>query len=204
MAGHARRPDAPERPYAPERFEYRIWGAAFPELPSPEPSAESAEVYFLPQHDGVNAKIRRNALEIKRLLGMRDGLQHWLPAFRCPLPLPAAVIADELCPALDVPPPRLGRKRYDLAQLTAEVAPALPRIVVVPLRKRRRQLEIDGARAERTQLTIGAHALESLAVEAEAFAAAARATERLGLRRAANLDYVRALRRILAGQPLQP
>ncbi len=204
MAARARPPDALARPYAPERFEYRIWGTAFPELPAPDAASESAELYLLPEHDGINAKVRRNALEIKRLLGTRRGLQRWLPALRCPMPLPAAVIAQDLCPALGVPPPRLERRHYDLAQLTEEVAPALPRVVVVPLSKRRRLLEVAGARAERTQVTVGTLAFESIAVEAESFKTASRAADRLNLRRAPNLDYVAALRRILAGQPLQP
>jgi len=70
----------------------------------------------------------------------------------------------------------------------------------VELRKRRRQFELAGARAERTRVTIGAVTLESLAVEAEQFELAARATDELALRRAGpNLDYVGALRLILAG-----
>ena len=71
------------RPYAPARFEYRIWGEAFPDLPAPDPAAPSTEVYLLPAAgDEVNAKIRGGALEIKRLLGSEAGLQKWLPALR--------------------------------------------------------------------------------------------------------------------------
>ena len=115
MALRARPPDAAavSRPYAPERFEYRIWGRAFADLPAPDEVAPSAEVYLLTERDGVNAKLRGGALEIKRLLGTRDGLQRWLPALRCPLPLPARVIAQDLCPALGLAPPPLTRRRYE-------------------------------------------------------------------------------------------
>ena len=105
-------------PYAPVRFEYRIWGAAFPELPAPDQVPPSPEVYLLPTGvDDINAKFRAGALEIKRLLGMRAGLQQWLPALRCPLPLPAAVIEHELCPALGVVAPPLAQASYDLERV---------------------------------------------------------------------------------------
>ena len=52
-------------PYAPARFEYRIWGAAFPELPAPDQVPASPEVYLLRAGvDDVNAKFRAGALEI--------------------------------------------------------------------------------------------------------------------------------------------
>jgi hypothetical protein len=199
MASSARSLEALRRPYAAERFEYRIWGTAFAALPAPDEVASSAEVYLLPEQAGLNVKFRRGTLEIKRLLGTRDGLQRWLPALRCPLPLPAGLIAAELCPALGVAAPPLTRRRYELAELLAEVVPALAGVRAVELSKQRRQFEVAGARAERTRVVLGEVTLESLAVEAERFGQAARATEKLALRRGPNLDYVGALRRLLAG-----
>ena len=199
MADSSIWPEAPSRPYAPERFEYRIWGRAFAELPAPDEVVLSAEVYLLAERAGVNAKLRGGALEMKRLLGMRDGLQRWLPALRCPLPLPARVIARDLCPALEVAPPPLTRRRYELEALLDEVVPALAGVRAVHLCKRRRQFEVAGARAERTRVEVAGVTLESAAVEHERFGRAARAAEQLGLRRAPNLDYVMALRRLLAG-----
>jgi hypothetical protein len=191
--------------YAPARFEYRTWGEAFAGLPSPSGEPETREVYLLPDGvEGINAKFRRDALEIKRLLGERDGLQHWLPALRCPLPLPATVIAEHLCLALGVDAPRLSARDYDLEHFLDEVASALPGVRVVPLKKRRRSFPVAGARAERTRVSVGDLTLETIAVEAESFKAAARATSELDLRRAPNVDYVAALRRILAGEPPAP
>jgi hypothetical protein len=205
MAARQDSAEALMAPYAPARFEYRIWGHAFPELPSPDQESESREVYLVPAGiDGSNVKFRREALEIKRLLGVRAGLQHWLPALRCLLPLPAAVIEEHLCPELGVAPPPLRRARYDLGQFLAEVAHALPGVRVVWLVKRRRPFEIAGSRAERTRVTIADVTLESAAIEAERFGWAARATDELKLRRAPNIDYVTAIRRILAGQALVP
>jgi hypothetical protein len=195
--------EAPASPYAPARFEYRIWGEAFPELPTPDGVAASPEVYLLPAAvDGVNAKIRNGALEIKRLLGMRARLQQWLPALRCPLPLPAAVIGRELCPVLGVEPPPLTRASYDLERFLGEVANTWTAVRSVHLVKRRRSFEIAGARAERTRIELGPVTIESAAVEAEDFDAAVRATAELRLTRAPNLDYVGALRRLLAGERL--
>ena len=203
MAESSGSPEAISHPYAPARFEYRIWGHAFPELPSPNQEPESREVYLVPAGvDGSNVKFRREALEIKRLLGVRAGLQHWLPALRCVLPLPAAVIEEHLCPELGVAPPPLRRASYDFGQFLADVASALPGVRVVWLVKRRRPFEIAGSRAERTRVTIADVTLESVAIEAERFEWAARATDELELRRAPNIDYVTAIRRILAGQAL--
>lgn len=199
MAENPRSPAGLCRPYAPERFEYRIWGAAFAGLPAPDALAESTEVYLVPARAGVNVKFRRGVLEIKQLLGTRDGLQRWLPALRCPLPLPAGVIAQELCNALGVSAPPLARPQYALEEVLAELVPALAGVKAVPLRKRRRAFEVAGARAERTRVSIGAVTLESVAVEAERFDRAVQATNQLALRRAPNLDYAAALRLILAG-----
>jgi hypothetical protein len=205
MAQSSGSPEAISRPYAPARFEYRIWGRAFPELPSPDQEPASREVYLVPAGvDGSNVKFRREALEIKRLLGVREGLQHWLPALRCVLPLPAAVIAEDLCPELGLAAPPLRRARYDLGQFLAEVASALPGVRAVSLVKRRRSFEVAGSRAERTRVRIDELTIETVAIEAERFDRAARATAELGLRRAPNLDYVTALQRILAGQALAP
>ena len=190
-------------PYAPVRFEYRIWGAAFPELPAPDQVPASPEVYLLRAGvDDVNAKFRAGALEIKRLLGLRAGLQRWLPALRCPLPLPAAVIEGELCPALGVAAPPLTRARYDLERFLSEVASAWTGVQAVRLVKRRRVFEVAGARAERTRVELGTVTIESVAVEAEIFEAALAAVGELGLARAPNLDYIAALRRRLAGLAL--
>jgi hypothetical protein len=188
-------------PYAPPRFEYRIWGQTFPALPSPDHEPASREIYLLPADGaGINVKFRRDALEIKRLLSLRDGLQEWLPALRCPLPLPASAIEQYLCPALRVIPPRLTRESYPLELFLDEVAGELVGVRVVPLDKRRRGFELAGSRAERTRVTVGALSLESAAVEAERFEAAAAAVDRLDLRDAPNVDYVSALRQILAGR----
>jgi hypothetical protein len=203
MAVRSSLPDPAVRPYAPVRFEYRIWGEAFPELPAPDRVPASAEVYLLPAAiDGLNAKIRGGALEIKRLLGVRAGLQEWLPALRCTLPLPAATIERELCPALGIAAPRPTRASYDLEPLLQLVASAGPGVRIVRLVKRRRPFEVAGARAERTRIEFGARTIESAAIEAEAFEAARRAVAELKLTRAPNLDYVVALRRLLAGQRL--
>jgi hypothetical protein len=123
---------------------------------------------------------------------------------RCGLPLPARVIVAELCPALGVAAPALERRQYDLGALLAEVAPALAGVRTVHLCKRRRQFDLAGARAERTRVRVGELTLESVAVEAERFGRAARATDQLALRRQPNLDYVVALRRILAGWRPEP
>ena len=161
----------------------------------------SREVYLLPAEGAeVNVKLRGDALEVKRLLGMRAGLQEWLPALRCPLPLPAAVIEQDLCPALGAAPPRLTRASYPLERFLDEVASALAGVRVVALDKQRRAFEVAGSRAERTRVTVGAVTLESVAIEAERFERAARAADELELRRAPNIDYVTAIRRLLAGQ----
>jgi hypothetical protein len=196
-------PEEPLRPYAPARFEYRIWGEAFPKLPAPDRVPVSPEVYLLPAAvDGVNIKIRSGALEIKRLLGLQAELQKWLPALRCPLPLPAAVIECELCPALGVAPPPLARPSYDLERLLGEVTSAWTGVQSVRLVKRRRSFEVAGARAERTRVELGTIVVESVAIEAEAFESARQAVAELKLERSPNLDYVAALRRLLAGEPL--
>jgi len=203
MVVAARSPEEPLHPYAPARFEYRIWGAAFPELPAPDPVPASREVYLLPAAlDGVNAKIRGGTLEIKHLLGCEAGLQKWLPALRCPLPLPAAVIERELAPALGMAAPPLARSSYPLEALLEEVISAWSGVRSLHLVKRRRSFEVAGARAERTRIELGAVAIESVAIEAERFEVARRAVAELELERAPNLDYVAALRRLLAGEPL--
>ncbi len=205
MAAGSRLPEEPLRPYAPARFEYRIWGAAFPGPARAGPRAGKRRGLSVAGLSSTGS-IPRSAAPPSRssdCSACGAGLQHWLPALRCLLPLPATVIEGELGPALGVAPPPLARGELWPRALARRGGQRLAsRAGRGAWSSDGAQFVVAGARAERTRVEVGAVTVESVAIEAEAFEAARRAVSELRLTRAPNLDYVAALRRLLAGDRL--
>ena len=182
------------RPYAPPRFEYRIWGEAFPRAAAAR--SRAAEPGGLPatgrgrrgqrQAAWRCARGQAPARHPRRAAGMAAGAA---------LSLAAAGRRDRAgsLPSAPCGTTAADAGSYPLERFLDEVASALVGVRVVALDKQRRTFEVAGSRAERTRVTIGGITLETVAIEAERFAAAAAAADQLGLRRAPNVDYVSAL-----------
>lgn len=194
--------DATSETAAP-RWEWRIFGADLaglaarlgPPLGRPR---RSEEIYLLNALTPHAAKIRRDVLEVKRLLRVDgDGLELWSPAFREAFPLPAERLAAAAA-ALALPAPALGAARYDAARFLAEVVAPCRALRPVTARKSRRRFLFDGCPAEAVRLRVGRAPLESVALESEDERRLARALRALGVDPRLNVNFPKGVERACA------
>ncbi len=192
------------------RFEFRAWAANLAavearlrRLAEPLQVRESDELYIVSTaNDETNVKIRHGLLDIKTLAERRQGLERWRPEPKRPFPLAAAVLRDEIMPALGVAPPRLEREAYGLEALLDEVVGPLPALLPVEVSKRRHGFALDGCTAEFAEVAIRDVRLQTAAVEAADPAAVLAAMDRLALSGYDNICYPRAIKRAIARPPV--
>lgn len=178
------------------RFEFRAWAPAFPDLPQPEGDDWSSEIYLIPL--GLltkSVKIRGDALEIKEMVSDRDGLQLWRPAARLTFPIPAATLERELMVLIKIGQP-LHHERYGADELLEDVAGTRRNVVAVPIRKRRHLFEVEGCRAECTEVEHAGRRIMTVAAEHEQPARLLAAVRAMKLERFENLAYPSELSRL--------
>ncbi|WP_036292968.1 hypothetical protein [Methylosinus sp. PW1] len=161
------------QPNATPRWEWRIFGADLAALESRLGSPTSLprrsdETYLLNALTPHSAKIRDEALEVKRLLRVDDGLELWEPAFRAPFPVTAEDLAAAAAAlALPLPLSRLDRAAYGEARFLAEIVAPCPALRAVAVRKSRLRFSFRGCAAEFVRMQIGSAPMESVALESE-------------------------------------
>jgi hypothetical protein len=182
------------------RSEFRVFGhdttAAWEFVPragAREGDPESrTDVYFVvPGRPDASLKLRGEALDLKILDAVVDGLETWRPAGKAEFPLaPRILQAEFLEPAglcLDLPPAPVGRHRL------LALARAAPDMRVVEVAKRRRRFRLEGAKAELSEVTVEGRPVRSVAVEDADPRAVARAVAAMGLAGRRNVSYQRLL-----------
>lgn len=175
------------------RYEFRVWGDSFPDLPAPGDAPWQDETYVLALGLlSVNVKLRDEALEIKELLADQSDLQLWSAAARLTFPIPALTLERELMVRLQIGEP-LHRERYGPAELLDDIVAARQNLVAVPLRKRRHLFEFAGCRAETAEVMVAGRRVVTAAFEHEAPEPVRDAIARTGLTGRANLAYPAAL-----------
>ncbi len=191
------------------RFEFRAWAenlgeveARLRRLAEPLQVRESGELYIVSTaNDEANVKIRHGLLDIKVLAERRQALERWRAGPKRPFPLAAAVLGEEIMPALGVAPPRFARETYGLHDLLDEVVRPHPELLPVEVAKRRHGFTLDGCTAEFAEVAIRDVALQTAAVEAVDPAAVLAAMDRLALSGYDNICYPRAIKRVIARPP---
>lgn len=147
------------------RFEFRAWAPAFPGLPQPDQEPWTDEIYLIALGMLTKSiKIRAEALEIKEMVHDRDGLQLWRPAARLPFPIPAATLERELMVLIKIGQP-LRHERYGAYELLEDVGYARRNLVVVPIRKRRHLFDVEGCRAESTEVEVAGRRIMTAGAE---------------------------------------
>lgn len=159
------------QPHATPRWEWRIFGADLAALEAKLGSPTSLprrsdEIYLLNALTPHSAKIRDEALEVKRLLRVDDGLELWAPAFAARFPVTAERLAAAAA-ALALPLSHLDGAAYDEARFLAEIVAPCPALRAVFVRKSRLRFSFRGCAAEFVRLQIGPAPMESVALESE-------------------------------------
>ena len=163
------------------------WNAAAP--------TASEESYFISFRTPHNAKVRRDLLEVKRLLQLADdGLELWIPVLKSPFPLPPDAFIT-LCAAWGTIPPVSLPGPLSLAALQRYVDRD-PDLRHVALNKRRRRVTHAGCQGEFTEITTAGQRWMSVAFEHEDPTLVRAALAQLGLDPRRALNYPAALRRL--------
>lgn len=182
------------------RWEWRTFGERFPEAEAvlalvTTSTKSSTEMYLLCRVPGVNAKIRGETLDVKRLLQVERGLELWTPVLQASFPITAADIRA-LFVEWKAVPPLLVQGQYSQPQFLTDVIAATPGVRVVTISKERRQATLEECAVEVSTVIVGTHRVQTVAVESERPDRIEPVVRRLGLAGVGNENYVSALTRL--------
>lgn len=187
------------------RFEFRTWaqnfGLVLDKMRRISPCSgirESAETYIVSAGNSRNnTKIRDSKMDIKVLVDERKGLEQWNPRMKGEFPMSAATLVDEVFPAFEVEMPPLARDSYTLDQFLAEVIRPHPGLAAVNVFKRRFAFTVNGCIAEHAEIMINGAAIETVSLESVDVEAVLEAKRMLGLDEYENVNYLRAIKRVI-------
>ncbi len=192
------------------RFEFRTWARNFGLVESNlrrlspcESIRESREVYIISAaNDENNTKIRDAKMDVKGLVAVESGLEQWSPRMKGVFPMTAVALNKDVVPLFGVEMAPLQRQSYTLEQYLQEVIAPQPELVAARVFKRRFAFTINGCISELAQVEINGAGLQSVAVESEDIEAILQAKEMLGLTPYENINYLRAIKRVIGLEPL--
>ena len=192
------------------RFEFRTFAKNFGlvetkirRLSACEQIRESSEIYIISAgNDQNNTKIRDGKMDIKVLVNQSQGLEQWNPRMKGQFPMKTDVLVKEVFPAFGVDMPTLTRSEYTLEQYLDEVIYPHPKLTSVRVDKLRFGFTVNGCITEIAHLLINGAAIQTVAVEQEDVNAILAALRQLGLTEYENVNYLRAIKRIIGLAPL--
>ncbi len=191
------------------RFEFRTWAKNFGmveenirKLSPCEMIRESAETYIVADgNDENNTKIRDKLMDIKVFVTKKDGHEQWNPRMKGEFPMKATMLKEDVFPAFEVEMPDLVRDEYTLEQYLDEVIRPHPRLSAVSVFKRRFAFTINDCITEIAEIEINGAGLQTVAVESVDVPAILKAKEMLGLNDYENVNYLRAIKRVIGMEP---
>lgn len=185
------------------RYEFRVWADTLASLNDKlrrmaQPrTTESEETYLISSAtDKCNAKIRAALMDIKVLVAEDRGLEQWKPILKGTFPLESSVIATQVFPSLQLPPPALSRSVYELDEFLDDVVRPDARLAIANVRKTRYQFRIGACTAEYAQIMINGMPQDTVAVESVDPDAVLRLVRELGVSEP-NTSYIREIKRLL-------
>src|ERR1035438_5910252 len=104
-------------------------------------------------------------MDIKLLVAEDRGLEQWNPILKVAFPLESSVVATQVFPSLELPPPALAKPEYTLDEFLGNVMRAEPKITIVDVSKTRYQFRIGVCAAEYAQITLNDIPRDTVAVE---------------------------------------
>ena len=171
-------------------------------LASPKETVSQETYLVSATTDKCNAKIRAELMDIKVLVAEDRGLEQWNPILKVPFPLESSVVATQVFPSLELPPPVLAKSKYSLDEFLGDVMRAESRVTIVEVSKTRYQFSLGVCAAEYAQITLNGVPRDTVAVESVDPDAVLKLVGDLGVREA-NTSYIREIKRALglAGHP---
>ncbi len=192
------------------RFEFRTWARNFGmvetrmrRLSPCQGIRESDEVYIVSAgNDENNTKIRDAKMDIKVRVGERDGLEQWRPRMKGAFPMAAEALVAEVFPAFGVAMPDLDRDEYTLDQYLDGIIRPHRDLVAVAVFKRRFAFTVNDCITEHAEVWINGAGLQTVAVESTDVPAILEAKRMLGLDDYENVNYLRAIKRVIGMEPV--
>ncbi len=192
------------------RFEFRAWAKNFGKVEeqlrklSPcEMIRESSEIYVVSAgNDENNTKIRDKLMDIKVFVTEKEGLEQWNPRMKGEFPMKASMLEEDVFPAFEVEMPGLERDEYTLDQYLDEVIRPHSQLAPVSVFKRRFAFTINDCITEIAEIEINGAGLQTVAVESVDVPAILKAKDMLGLNDYENVNYLRAIKRVIGMEPL--
>ena len=164
---------------------------------------ESSEIYIISAANSENnTKIRDRKMDIKVFIEKKEGLEQWNPRMKGAFPLEAEVLRREIFPAFGVAEPAFQRERYTLQEYLDEIIFPHPQLTAVSVFKLRFAFTVNGCITEIANLLINGAAIQTVAVEHTDVPAILKAKTMLDLQEYENVNYLRAIKRIIALEPL--
>ncbi len=192
------------------RFEFRTFAQSFGmvetrmrKLSPLDKIRESSEIYIMSAGNSENnTKVRDALMDIKVFVKSEKGLEQWNPRMKGSFPMKASEIAEKVFPAFGVELPAFKRDEYSLEQFINEVIRPHKDLVPVSVFKRRFGFMVNECITEYAQLLINGAAIQTVAVESTDLEAILKAKGMLGLEDYENVNYLRAIKRIIGMEPM--
>lgn len=187
------------------RYEFRTFAQTFGlvetkmrKIAPCEQIRESSEIYVVSASSiHSNTKIRDEKMDIKELIETRDGFERWNPRMKGAFPLSARTIREEVFPALGIDSPALIKSYYSLRSFIEDLVIPHASLRAVHVFKRRFAFTINRCIVEIADLLINGAAIQTVGVELEDTAAILAVKDELGLGEYENINYLRAIKRIV-------
>ena len=192
------------------RFEFRTWARNFGmvetrmrRLSQCQGIRESDEVYIVSAgNDENNTKIRDAKMDIKTLVGERDGLEQWRPRMKGAFPIAAEALVADVFPAFGVVMPSLDCDEYTLDRFLDGIIRPHRELIAVTVFKRRFAFTVNDCICEHAEVWINGAGLQTVAVESTDLPAVLKAKRMLGLDDYENVNYLRAIKRVIGLEPV--
>ncbi len=192
------------------RFEFRTWAKNFglveQKMRALSPCAgirESGEIYIVSAANNENnTKVRDRLMDIKVYVQEKDGLEQWNPRMKGEFPMSAAALQADVFPAFGVEMPTLKRAEYTLDQYLDEVIRPHSQLAAVRVFKRRFAFTVNDCITEFAEIEINGAGLQTVAVESVDIPAILKAKQMLGLEEYENVNYLRAIKRVIGMERL--
>ncbi|MBM4388680.1 MAG: hypothetical protein FJ088_13135 [Deltaproteobacteria bacterium] len=194
----------------PPRYEFRAFAQNFGmvetklrRLAKCEQIRESSEIYIISAaNSSNNTKIRDGKMDIKVFIEKKEGLEQWNPRMKGEFPMEADLLRREVFPAFGVAEPGFEREKYALEEYLREIIFPHPMLTAVSVFKLRFGFTVNGCIAEIADLLVNGAAIRTVAVEHTDVQAILEAKNMLGLEEYENVNYLRAIKRIIGLEPL--
>lgn len=192
------------------RFEFRTFAQSFGivetkmrKLSKVEKIRESSEIYIMSAGNSENnTKIRDDLMDIKVFVTAKQGLEQWNPRMKGSFPMKAEDIKEKVFPAFSVELPEFKRDEYTLEQFIKEIIRPHKDLVPVSVFKRRFAFTVNNCIAEHAEILINGALIKTVSVESTEIDDILKAKEMLSLKEYENINYLRAIKRIIGMEAL--